>query len=171
MNTQKKQTGLVLGVGLILSALRTVLIAYTMEKNSVESDTYYLPDGNVFVIAFAIVAILFSLFIAFMALSAGKRIVTLDHKSGTAPASLVLGFLLIGVSMIYAVSSEQAKIEGGALMKLVILFAILSAVAFIIIGFRSNSPETSKNLLAWLTVLPIIFSACRLLADFISSSE
>ncbi len=170
MGSLKKQTGLVFGIGLILSALRTVLISYTMEKNSVESDTYYLPDGNFAVIAFAVVAVLFALFIAFMALASGKRIVVLDHKGGVGPASVILGFLLFGTAIIYLVSAAREKADGGLMINLVMSFAVLSSVAFLILGFRSNSAETSKNTLALLTVFPIVFSAFRLLSDFISAS-
>ncbi len=170
MSTKKKQVGLILGVGLILSAFRTALIAYTMEKNNVECDTYYLPEGNVWVTVFSVASVLFALFAAVLALRSKKSAVVLDHKGSAGPASLILGFLLAGASIIYAVSSDAAKTAGGGMMKLVILSAALSAVAFIVLGFRSNSPETSKSFLAVLTVFPIAFSALRLLADFIQTS-
>lgn len=170
MSTKKKQAGLVLGVGLILSAFRTALIAYTMEKNSVESDTYYLPDGHIWVTVFSVVSVVFALLIMLLALRSTKRAVVLDHKGSAGPASLVLGFLLIGASIIYAVSSEAAKLAGGGMMKIVIALAVLSAAAFIILGFRSNSADTSKSFLAVLSVFPIVFSAFRLLSDFIQTS-
>ncbi len=170
MSTKRKQVGLILGIGLILSAFRTTLIAYTMEKNNVDCDTYYLPDGHIWVTVFSIASVVFTLFAVLLALRSKNRPVVLDHKGSAGPASLVLGFLLAGASIIYAVSSEAAKTAGGGMMKLVIIAAALSAVAFIVLGFRSNSPETSKSFLAVLTVFPILFSALRLLSDFIQTS-
>jgi hypothetical protein len=141
-----------------------------MEKNNVDCDTYYLPDGHIWVTLFSIVSVLFTLFAVFLALRSKNRPVVLDHKGSAGPASLVLGFLLVGASLVYLFSSEATKYAGGSLMKLVIIAAVLSAIAFIVLGFRSNSPETSKGFLAVLTVFPIVFSALRLLADFIQTS-
>lgn len=166
MSSLRKQAGLVLGASLILSALRTIIVAYTLEKNDFESNIYYLPDGNIAVGIFTAVAVLFSVFAIFLSLQTGNKSVVLDHKGGTAPASLVLAFLLIGASIVYVASKKN----GGAMMGLVVLFAMLSAIAFLVLGFRSNSPDTPKNVLALLTMLPIAFSAVRLLNDFLSSS-
>lgn len=169
MALQKKHMGLILGLSLILAAVRTAIITSTMEINNKEIAVYYLPDDNLAVTLFTAVIIALLALAVWSAFAQGKgKRVLLESKVSVAPASLVVAFLLIGASIIYFVSSPAAKAEGGNLQKFIVVLAVGSAVAFLFMGLRRA--DTSKNALAALTMLPIFLSAFRLLGDFINTS-
>ncbi len=171
MSNAKKQVGTALGIGLIMAAARTALITYNMEKNSVESDVYYLPD-NAATVVFAIASVLFIALSVWFAYKLGKgKRVDVDQKScSISTACIILTFVLIGAAVIYIFASAEEKISGGALQNIVVVLSFVSAAAFIVSAIRPPALEDKKGIFALLTFAPLLLSVFRLLCDFINTS-
>lgn len=171
VSNAKKQVGTVLGIGLIMAAARTALITYNMEKNSVESDVYYLPD-NAATVIFAIATVLFMALSFWLAYKLGKgKRVDVDQKSCSAStACVVAAFVLIGAATIYIFASAEEKTSGGGLQNLVVIMSVLSSAAFLVSAIRPPVLEGKKGIFALITFAPLLFSVFRLLCDFINTS-
>lgn len=172
MRSKKIRVTAVVVISLIMAALRTVIVTYNMEKNEIDTDTYYLPD-NLEVTAFTVVSILFAFLFLGTAISLGKKKnVTLERSLGAVPAgSLVLGFSLIGVALFYSFTVLAAENAKYTLIELVVfVLTILSAAKFLVSGLRYNVKHKNNNIHAVAALVPIFLSIFRLLADFISTS-
>lgn len=168
---QKARVALVAIVSVLMAALRTFIIAYRMEKNEVDNETYYLPETNE-VTAFAVVcAVLAVLFFVIAYMNCKKKNVDLRHSFGSVPAgSLVLAFSLVFAAYVYAASaffgSEASYTVIGVL---IFVFTLLSAVKFYFSGLFYKS-ERNKTLQAFAAMAPIFLAVFRLLGDFIRKS-
>ena len=171
MRSQKLRVVAVIVISLIMAALRTVIVAFNMEKNLINNDTYYLPD-NIEVTAFTAVSIMFLLVFLFSAVTLGrKKSLHLERAHGAMPAaSLVLAFSLIGAVLLYAVSLFGGNIEFSVIKLILFLLAALSAVKFLVSGLCYNKKQ-SENVHAFAALAPILFSAVRILSDFIDTSS
>ncbi len=171
MCARKKRVALVSLVSLAMAVIRAVIIQYDMEKNEIDTDTYYLPD-NLEVTAFTVAVFLFIALFTFCAIMLGRgRTVTLDRSFGAVPAgSLVLAFSLIGAAIVYIAFLVRDGWENHTVIGLLILVTtLLSAAKFIVSGVRYDKKlKNSYHALA--AIAPIVLCVLRLLGDFIRSS-
>lgn len=171
MRSQKLRVVAVIVISLIMASLRTVIVTFNMEKNQINNDTYYLPD-NVEVTAFTAVSIMFLLVFLFSGISLGrKKTVHLERTHGAMPAaSLILSSSLFGAVLLYAASLLGNNTELSLIKLILFALAALSAVKFLVSGLRYNKKQ-SENIHAFAALAPILFSAVRILSDFISTSS
>lgn len=167
MASQKRHVGLALGIGLVLAAVRSMLVYNLMEVNAYETKTYYLPD-SFSVKAFSAVCIAFLLGFAFCAIRTGrKKGFELEHReTSVLPASCILAFMVFGAVIIYGynlVTNSQAPSFIGAL---IIVFSIASGVWFLVSGL--STPKNSA--VAFLALMPVFLVIFRLLGDFLRTN-
>ncbi len=168
MFAKKNGVGIMLALGLIFSAVRTVLVSFNIEVNNVyEDETYYLPESFAFK-AFGIATVLAVAIALYLAFLAGrKKKVDFDHKHfAVSAASCILAFVLLGEAVFFFVSHYMSKAIPERLELLMIIFAVLSGVSFLVNGVRVGNSE----LLAKCTLLPLVFSILRLIEEFIRAS-
>ena len=172
MHSQKTRIGVVAVISLIMAALRIFLISAYIEKNSFAIDTYYLPDKPE-ITAFTAVSALFLVLFLYLGFSSGKKkLVNLEQsRIGVSAASLLLAFALIGASLFYSVQLFSEGAEFKLTEFAVFVLALLTAVIFLISGLRFNKPQKSEGFYATAALIPIFFSAVRILADFIATSS
>ncbi len=169
MRLQKLHVIAVVAVSCLMAALRTVIVTSCMEKNAVDTNTYYLPD-SLEVILFAVVSAIsvFTFFCSALALGK-KRVAKLDRSFGSVQAgSLILAFSLVGAALIYGLTffgSDTLQIDFFG--KMVFVFTILSAVRFLYCGLRYNTKRSYNTIDAITALAPIMLSMFRLFGDFI----
>ncbi len=164
----KKRVGLVLLLSIILAAFRTVVVIFNMEKNSYEKDTYYLLDNamsNAFLVLFfislavgAVIAVL---------VGKGKKAIPDQKSDVVSAASCMLAFILLGTVIIYVVNYVMSGEFDGGLSLVIALLSVLSAIAFLMTGFKVYS----ENLLGVMALLPMALTVFRILNDFINSNS
>ncbi len=168
MFLKKNGVGIMLALGLVFSAVRTVLVALNIEVNHIyEDETYYLPDGFAFT-AFGIATVVAVALALYMAVFTGrKHRVDFDHKNFVVSAvSCILAFVLLGEAVMFFVSHYKANLLPEKIELLMIIFAALSGVSFLVNGVRvGDSPRLAKY-----TLLPLAFSIVRLIEEFIRAS-
>lgn len=172
MRSQKMRILAVTVISLIMALLRLVIITFELEKNAVDTDTYYLPN-TLEVKAFTAVTILFVLVFIYSAFTLGKKkTISFCRSYGAVPAgSLILGFALIGAGVIYVMSLlEREYIFPTVIGGCVLVFTFLSAFKFLYSGLFYHKECKRQELHALAALLPILFSTFRLLGDFIRSS-
>ena len=172
MHSQKTRIGVVAVISLIMAALRIFLISAYIEKNSFAVDTYYLPDKPE-ITAFTVVSALFLILFLYLGYSSGKKkLVNLGHSHiGVSAASILLAFALIGASLFYSVQLFSDGSEFKLAEFAVFVLTLLSAVVFLVSGLQFNKPRKSESFYATAALVPIFFSALRILSDFISTSS
>ena len=169
MRLQKLHIIAVVAVSCLMAALRTVIVTSCMEKNAVDTNTYYLPD-SLEVILFAVVSAISVITFFCSALALGKkRVAKLDRSFGSVQAgSLILAFSLVGAALVYGLTffgSDTLQIDFFG--KMVFVFTILSAVRFLYCGLRYNTKRSYNTIDAITALAPIMLSMFRLFGDFI----
>lgn len=171
MFKSKKAAGVFLGLSLILSADRALLLTKTMELNNAGSDVYFLPDGNLWVNLFTASVVILSIFALISAIACGKgKHAVYEVKELAGISSLLLGFLLIGASLIYICSDPAQKAAGGIMRNLIVFLCLCSAVVFLIIGLKSNLQTLKNTTVAGIMLIPVVLYALRVLNVFMLSS-
>ncbi len=177
-----------MAISVVMSILRFFVIAANMEKNNPNADLYYLPK-NAVVIAFSIASAILLVAFAISAFKlSNKSAIVLDDRSGSVSVgALVLGFAFVGASIMYfwSLNAESAppviggvpnmpmpvNEKGSTIEFIVVAFGIASAMKFMFQGVYNNRKgNLDKRFFALVTLVPIIFSAFRLLDEFINSS-
>lgn len=188
MNIRKKNVLFVTAISVVMAVLRTVLVSVNLEKNSGNADIYYLPE-NFAVIAFAVASAILVLAFLVSAFRFGRNTVEFDDAPISASiGSLVASFTLIGtaISYFFVFGNEQTtdyfangmpqrdivNIQTPSLLEIfVVAFAVASALKFLLFGIRNQkSGKIRPSAVAVLSLFPIIYSALRLLNDFINTS-
>lgn len=167
MASQKKHVGLALGFGLILAAVRSMLVYNLIEVNAYENKTYYLPDCfsvNVFSAVCFVLLVLFACF----AVKEGKgKAFELENRCNTVlPASCILAFMLLGAVAIYVYTLVADNSAPTFLGLLILVFSVASAVSFLINGLRALENKTA----AVIALMPIFLMIFRLLGDFLRTN-
>ena len=189
MNIRKRNVLLVTVISVVMAILRTLLVSVNLEKNSGNADIYYLPE-NFAVIAFAVASAILLLAFLVSAFKFGRKTVEFDDASiASSVGSLIASFALIGTTIAYSFVFDARQKDPGffangihgrdmvdsqepsVLEIFVIAFAVASALKFLLIGIRNHRIAKLKpSSVSILTLFPIIFSALRLLYDFIETS-
>ena len=189
MNIRKRNVLLVTVISVVMAILRTLLVSVNLEKNSGNADIYYLPE-NFAVIAFAVASAILLLAFLVSAFKFGRKTVELDDASiASSVGSLIASFALIGTTIAYSFVFDARQKdpdffangihgrdmvdsqEPSVLEIFVIAFAVASALKFLLIGIRNHRIAKLKpSSVSILTLFPIIFSALRLLYDFVETS-
>ena len=188
MNIRKKNVLFVTAISVVMAVLRTVLVSVNLEKNSGNADIYYLPE-NFAVIAFAVASAILILAFLVSAFRFGRNTVEFDDTPMNASVgSLIASFTLIGtaISYFFVFGNEQTtdyfangmpqrdivNIQSPSLLEIfVVAFAVASALKFLLFGIRNQkSGKIQPSAVAVLSLFPIIYSALRLLNDFINTS-
>ncbi len=172
MRSQKIRVAAVVIISLVMAALRTFLVTCYMEKNAIGNDTYYLSD-NLVITAFAAVSVLFTVGFIYLGFASGsKNTVHLERSHGAVPASaLILAFALFGATLFYAIALIREYSPLRVFEFAVFITALFSAVKFLISGLNYNRKLKNENLHAAAALVPILFSALRILTDFINTSS
>ena len=168
MSVQKKRVLAVISASIIMSAIRTVIVSFFMEKNVSGINAYYLPE-NLAVLGFAALAALFLAVFVFSAVKLGrkKRLVLENGSASISVGSLIFAFTLIGEAIIYIYSIVIGESEIRSLGVVIFALTVICAVSFLFNVQSSCSKKRSKTVLGLLALLPILLSAFRLLGDFI----
>ncbi len=169
MFAKKNGVGIVLALGLIFSAFRTVLVALNIEVNNVyENETYYLPDEFAFK-AFGIATVLAGVLAFYLAFITGrKKQIEFDNKHFAVSAtSCMLAFVMMGEAVVFFVTHYKSNMVPQRLELIMILLSAASGIMFLVNGVRVGN----SSLLAKCTLLPLAFSAVRLIEEFIRASS
>lgn len=171
MSVQKKRVLAVISASIIMSAIRTVIVSFFMEKNVSGINAYYLPE-NLAVLGFAALAALFLAVFVFSAVKLGrkKRLVLENGSASISVGSLIFAFTLIGEAIIYIYSIVIGESEIRSLGVVIFALTVICAVSFLFNVQSSCSKKRSKTVLGLLALLPILLSAFRLLGDFIRTN-
>ena len=172
MHSQKTRVGVVVIISFVMAALRAFLISGHLERSTPDNNVYYLPE-NIEITAFTVVAILFALLFIYLGISSGrKKVVCLkSFSSSVTIASSLLAFLLIGAALFYMVSLFSADAAFSLSSLLLFVLTLLSALVFLLSALSNGNKRKSESFLASAALIPIIFSAVRILLDFIATSS
>lgn len=150
-----------------MAVLRTVIIINNMETNSYNS-TYYLPDSLISKGFTAITLVLMgAAFVYALISNKGKRAFLESNDLLSATASCTLGFILLGCLAVFAKQYISDPNGLGKYSVAIAVFALLSAVVFLVLGIKPQKGKIS----AVLGLLPMIFTLLRLFADFLSTTS
>lgn len=167
MASQKKHVGLALGIGLILAAVRSMIVYNLMEVNAYEKKTYYLPDCfSVNIFSTVCVALLLVFVLLAIKEGKGKGFVPENKCNAASPASCILAFMLLGAVVIYVFSLVEKDMDPTFLGMGILLFSVASAVWFLINGLRVVQNKTA----AVMALMPVFLMIFRLLGDFLRTN-
>lgn len=171
MAKQKKILLALFPIALILAALRILVIKCNIEQDDVDSAVYFLKDNvfvTVFAVAFVVISVGFAVALALMAKGKKVRLNGISHIETI--VSLFSGFFMFGtaIAAVFLIISKSVSLEWHSLITLVLL--VVSTVYFFYSGSNSKCVCREK-LMAVIAVAPILFTASRLLSDFISRSS
>ena len=180
MFARKNGVGIMLMLGLVFSAIRTVLLSLNIEVSRVYEDQfYYLPDSFAFK-AFAVATILAVVIALYLAIVGGrKRKIEFDRKNFVvSAASCMLAFVMMGEAVMFfssehsseyseSVDAVAAKFLTNKLEFLMIMLAVVCGVVFLVNGVRINSTCT----LSLFTLAPLVFSAVRIIEEFLRAGS
>ena len=160
----------VCAVSIILSALRTIIIANNMENSA--KDAYYLPK-SLEVTAFSVISAIVVGICIYLALVYGfKKTVKLDRSFSSVPA----GSLVLAFSLIFAVATvinnllQQEEKLISTLELIVLALALATAVKFLWSGIFYDRKVERASLHPIAALLPIFLSIFRILSDFVRAS-
>ncbi len=169
MFARKNGVGIVLMLGLVFSAIRTVLLSLNIEVSRVyENQFYYLPNSFAFK-AFAVATVLAVAIALYLAIAGGrKRKIEFDRKSVVVSAvSCMLAFVMMGEAVMFFSFQSNSDIPVDRLELLMILLAVACGVVFLINGVRISSTKA----LSLFTLAPLVFSAVRIIEEFLRAGS
>ncbi len=170
MRSSKLRVVFIVAISVIMSALRTFIIANNMENSA--KDAYYLPE-SLEVTAFSVVSALILCICLYLAFAFGRnKTVKLDRAFSAVPAgSLVLAFSLIFAVATFINDFIKAEVKQASAMDvIVILLSVLTAVKFLWSGLFYNYKVKNESAHAVAALLPIFLSIFRILSDFVRAS-
>ena len=171
MRSQKLRVVAVVVISIVMAFLRTVIVTLNMEKNVISNDTYYLPD-KAEITAFTVICVVFVLLFLYSGIALGrKKVIHLERSLGAMPAaSLILAFSLIGAALFYVGVLIRGGYEFTVFEFILAILTLLSAIKFLISGLNYNKKLKNESYHAAAALIPIVFSAVRILSDFINTS-
>lgn len=177
MLLQKKRSLAVVFVSVVMAILRAVLVYYKMEKNSYENDTYYLPDSLSVQIFNALTIASVVLFVALAISLVFRKKTNISHDlSSSAAGMLVLAFSMFFAVAVFAkrniINPPIAETEGPSAIAIgCIALALACGIIFLILGLKSEKSMPSNATLSLLMIVPMAFSALRLVETFMESNS